>query len=96
MEGMSGYVIANDEEKVRDYIDKELNGCEWENNEHPDYLKKMLQIRGEYNEDDIVMDDSDLYYGLAVFGWDEGIVISDDLAEKLINYGIAVDLRDED
>lgn len=112
-EFLVGFVLAEDEESIYEYIDKELLYGIWsdrnqdsisellpieiiENDEtiiigYETYKEKMLRIRGEYY--DQFLDYSDAYYGIAHYGWTQGVEVSEDEIQTLLHLGICIDLR---
>jgi len=99
-----GYVIANDEKEVLDYVDQECMYGTWQDRSNEDrkrtiyddeyneigeetYMEYMLRIRGEINDEDA--DYSDLYYGLTLYGWEEGVEVADYEVLTLRNLKIA-------
>lgn len=80
--GIKTYLLANNEDDVYNYIDKEYNyGC-WKDQEEEKYevfnddydiigtetfREKIIRIKGDMNDEDY--DYSDAFYGITLYGW---------------------------
>jgi len=103
-EGTCRYAIAPDDGVMLCKVDEVFN-CGWADDtdmydryddrfEHigqETRSEAMLRVRGDYNWDEA--DYSDPYYGVTLYGWDEGRKIKPEDAETLIRLGIALDWR---
>jgi len=74
-EGIKGYLLAENDEQVYNYIDKTYNyGC-WKDNDDDynligieTFKQNMLRIKGEQNDENY--DYRDAYYGITLYGWE--------------------------
>lgn len=81
--GIKGYVLAENEEKVFNYIDETFEHGYWSDpdNEPVDVYdedfnligtetlkEKIIRIKGEINDEDYDFDDA--YYGITLYGWE--------------------------
>lgn len=55
------------------------------------YFERMLRLRGEFHDPKVNYDDK--FYGIRHWGWTEGIDISEDKANILLEMNIAEDWR---
>lgn len=107
-EGIRAYVLAVDEKTILQYVSN-LTGGVWADRMREDgpleihdedyevigtetVEEHLLRFRGDM--EDPVADTSDAYYGVTLWGWDEGVEISDEDAAVLLRLGIAEDWRD--
>lgn len=102
-DGIKGYVLAETEVKVMQYIDVtyRLGGWSdadplevWDSKlekliERP-FLDKVMKERGDYWEEV-----SDLHYGATQYEWDEGVEISNEDAAVLLRLKVAEPTRGE-
>lgn len=89
-----GYVLTDAEEKIYEYINKELLFGMWGDRSSSGmryngetYKEQMLRLRGEYNDE--FADYSDAYYGVTHYGWSEGQEISVEDQNTLLKLGCA-------
>ena len=68
--GIKTYLLAENEEQVYSFIDKEYNYEGWSDEEKEDsnFKDEIIKIKGNMNDDDY--DCSDAYYGITLYGWE--------------------------
>lgn len=102
------HVLATDESKIMEHIDKELLSGIWNDRHEQDglfeYRDEDYNVLGSehYKErmlryrgefNDPNADYSDAYYGITHYGWDEGRDITEAEANIVLKLDLAVDLR---
>ena len=69
-EGIVGYLLAENDEQVYDYINENICSSWLEEEEYGEGLGKerILEIHGDMYDEDF--DFSDAYYGITLYGWE--------------------------
>lgn len=85
VEGLKEYLVADSDEGVYHYVDKEYNNDNW--NDFSDFSSnQIIEAKGDINLDDR---DDEAYYGVTLFGWElikENIDINN--YSKIIELGV--------
>ena len=106
-EGTCRYAIAPDDETMMLEVDK-MFSCGWADDTdmytkwddnfnivgEETRMEAMLRVRGDVNWNEADCDDP--YYGVTLYGWDEGRKIKPEDVETLIRLGIALDWRTDE
>jgi len=109
-EAVECFAIAENDKIVYRNIDKIFNCDCWETREEEETVytiydddyndigqeterERRMRLRGEINDEEAEF--CDAYYGITLYGWDEGKEISDEQIETLLALGVAVDWRKE-
>tara|TARA_R100000664_G_C2748558_1_gene136006 strand:- start:606 stop:974 length:369 start_codon:yes stop_codon:yes gene_type:complete len=70
-ESIEGFIVADSDEAVYDYVDRKQYGYYSDMNEDSGgtFKERMIKVGGEYFDEDY--DPHDLYYGATAYGWEK-------------------------
>jgi hypothetical protein len=103
-ESIVGYFVAENDNVVMEYINKELTSGIWEDRHNEDGLCEILDddynvigtetykekmLRIRGEFNDEDADYSDAYYGVTHYGWTEGKEVLNEEVETLVKLGVA-------